>query len=311
MAENPVLREFEPDVEALLVNRVGPAREYYRVGIDECYKLAGLIRIHWRGLSGGQAVWDEIGRFFAGLKERTHEISRCESVERRRPDLGEDHARPELPGGGCPARAVRGRAAARLQAARLRGRGRGGPADADPCRGAPLPDPHRAGPAAVRPPGSRHGSWTCSARRNAGARPCDPMLWTHVSAVVPPFSGTGAVDLPVACSYDFNLAATKYFAALEEGEIPLCFLFSGTIFYEAAEGALQVTQISWEKEAYFRLSAATWRGLMDLYYPNTATSACARTSSIGSTQYRSRRGLPTWEQAMERLLSAAEEPVTP
>ena len=71
MAENPVLRDFEPDVEALLVNRVGAARECYRVGIDECYKLAGLIRIHWRGLSGGTAVWDEIGRFFTGLKERT------------------------------------------------------------------------------------------------------------------------------------------------------------------------------------------------------------------------------------------------
>ena len=67
---NPILRELEPDVEALLVNRVGETREVYRVGIDLCYHLAGLIRLHWRGLAGGQAVWDEIGRFFAGLKER-------------------------------------------------------------------------------------------------------------------------------------------------------------------------------------------------------------------------------------------------
>jgi len=70
-AANPVLREFEPDVEALLVNRVGSARDCYRLGIDECYRLVGLIRMHWRGLSGGQAVWDEIDRFFAGLKERS------------------------------------------------------------------------------------------------------------------------------------------------------------------------------------------------------------------------------------------------
>jgi hypothetical protein len=69
--ENPVLRGLEPDVEGLLVNRVGEARECYRVGIDECYKLVGLIRIHWRGLSGGTVVWDQIGRFFAGLKERS------------------------------------------------------------------------------------------------------------------------------------------------------------------------------------------------------------------------------------------------
>ena len=69
--ENPVLREMEPDVEALLVNRVGESRDYYRVGIDVCYHLVGLIRKHWRGLSGGPEVWDEIGRFFAGLKERS------------------------------------------------------------------------------------------------------------------------------------------------------------------------------------------------------------------------------------------------
>jgi hypothetical protein len=70
-AENPLLRDLEPDVEALLVNRVGGARDYFRVGIDECYKLVGLIRTKWRGLSGGQEVWGEIGRHFAGLKERS------------------------------------------------------------------------------------------------------------------------------------------------------------------------------------------------------------------------------------------------
>jgi hypothetical protein len=70
VAENPVLAELEPDVEALLVNRVGPP-EYYRVPIDECFKLVGLIRTHWRGLSGGAAVWAEISRFFTALKERS------------------------------------------------------------------------------------------------------------------------------------------------------------------------------------------------------------------------------------------------
>jgi hypothetical protein len=71
VAENPILQELQPDVEALLVNRVGQAREYYRVPIDECYKLAGIIRMHWRGLSGGAEVWDEIGKFFTSLKQRS------------------------------------------------------------------------------------------------------------------------------------------------------------------------------------------------------------------------------------------------
>ncbi len=68
--DNPLLQEMEPDVEALLVKRVGGESEYYLVPIDECYKLVGLIRAHWRGLSGGTEVWREIGQFYVGLKER-------------------------------------------------------------------------------------------------------------------------------------------------------------------------------------------------------------------------------------------------
>jgi len=72
---NPILSWMQDDVSALLVNRVGRVRgaspaEYYLVPIDECYKLVGLIRTHWRGLSGGTEVWREIGAFFAGLKKR-------------------------------------------------------------------------------------------------------------------------------------------------------------------------------------------------------------------------------------------------
>jgi hypothetical protein len=69
-AENPVLLDFEPDVEALLVNRVRESREHYRVPIDECYKLVGLLRMHWKGLSGGTEVWGEIGRYFDRLRQR-------------------------------------------------------------------------------------------------------------------------------------------------------------------------------------------------------------------------------------------------
>jgi hypothetical protein len=69
--DNPILREMQQDVEALLVNRMRGTRDYYRAGIDKCYELVGLLRSHWRGLSGGQTVWDQIGRFFAGLRGDT------------------------------------------------------------------------------------------------------------------------------------------------------------------------------------------------------------------------------------------------
>ncbi|MFN7949772.1 MAG: DUF5947 family protein [Blastocatellia bacterium] len=68
---NPQLQELEPDVEALLVNRVGSAREYFIAPMDECFRLVGLVRARWRGLSGGAEVWEEIRQFFAELKQRS------------------------------------------------------------------------------------------------------------------------------------------------------------------------------------------------------------------------------------------------
>ncbi len=70
--DNPILRELQPDVESLLVNRIGETRDHYRVGVDKCYELVGLLRTHWRGLSGGPAVWEAIRRFFADLRGAGH-----------------------------------------------------------------------------------------------------------------------------------------------------------------------------------------------------------------------------------------------
>jgi len=71
LEDMPRLRDLEPDVEALLVNRTGGQCACYRVGVDECYKLVGIVRTHWRGMSGGTEVWKQMGRFFAGLRERS------------------------------------------------------------------------------------------------------------------------------------------------------------------------------------------------------------------------------------------------
>jgi hypothetical protein len=137
-----------------------------------------------------------------------------------------------------------------------------------------------------------------------------PMPWTHVGLTLPAFTGSVEVDLPVPCSSDFAFAATKYFSALHAGDLPLCFLFSGTVFYEA-DGALQFAQVPWDKEASFRLPATTWQGLMDAYYPNGRWLHLRRDVFDKLAQFRRRAGLPTWEHALERLLSSAEEPVMP
>jgi Family of unknown function (DUF5947) len=80
-AANPLLRTLEPDVEALLVNRVRGARHHLVVPIDECYALVGLIRTRWRGLTGGKEVWEELARFFADLERRSRVASRNDIKE--------------------------------------------------------------------------------------------------------------------------------------------------------------------------------------------------------------------------------------
>lgn len=133
------------------------------------------------------------------------------------------------------------------------------------------------------------------------------MLWMHVTTVVPPFTGETYLDLQVPCSFDFSLAATQYFDALQGGDIPLCFLFSGTVFYEAdGNNGLQVAQIPWESEAKFRLSTIVWQELMELYFPNTAWLKLRRDVFDGLQQFKNHRRLPTYERALEELLMAAE-----
>jgi hypothetical protein len=138
------------------------------------------------------------------------------------------------------------------------------------------------------------------------SRTLGTLLWTHVNVVVPPFSGETTVNIPVPCTFDFNVAATKYFHGVADGEIPLAFLFSGTIFHRTEESGLRVAQISWDKEAHFRLKVQTWHQMMDLYYPNCAWLRLRRDVFDRLYQFKIRRGLPTWETTLESLLNSAE-----
>jgi hypothetical protein len=135
------------------------------------------------------------------------------------------------------------------------------------------------------------------------------MLWTHASVVVPRFTGIVLADLPVPCTFDFNVAATKYFHGVTSGDLPLCFQFSGTVFYQSGDGTLQVAPISWDKEAKYRLPVKVWKDLMDVYYPNSAWLALQRDTFEKLYQYKVREGIPTWEEALERALSALPETV--
>lgn len=128
------------------------------------------------------------------------------------------------------------------------------------------------------------------------------MLWVHSSAQVPAFDDEVMIDLPVPCSFDFNVAATKYFYGLDSDEVPLTLLLSGTIFYRDDDGRLQMDQIPWSKEADFRLPVRLWRELIDQYYPDSAWLRLDRAAFDALARYKRDHGFTSWEQALHALL---------
>jgi hypothetical protein len=133
-----------------------------------------------------------------------------------------------------------------------------------------------------------------------------PFLWTHVSTTIGKFAGTTEFDLPVECTYDFDVAGAKYLHALSEGEIPLLLLFSGTVFTRGTTG-FAAEPLSWSTETTHKLPVAVWRAMMDLYFPNSGWIRVGRDTLDGLQRFRAVRGLPTWDQAFAHLLKEAGE----
>ena len=127
------------------------------------------------------------------------------------------------------------------------------------------------------------------------------LMWHRADVVVPTFTGATTFRIPVPCSYDLELAAAKYFYSLPDGEVPLAFNFNGTVFYEE-DGRLQMSLVPWACSAEFRLPIATWRELVEHYYPQAAWVALHR-DTLAALQDRKRElELPTLDAAVARLL---------
>ncbi len=133
------------------------------------------------------------------------------------------------------------------------------------------------------------------------------LLWTHATVSVPPFTESLITDLPIVCTYDFDVVGAKYLDALREGDIPLLFLFSGTILYSREGMGVQIAQIPWDKEATFRLPVRLWREMMDRYFPNSAWLRVRRDVFDRLYRYKMQHALLTWDAALERLLSNETE----
>ncbi len=128
-----------------------------------------------------------------------------------------------------------------------------------------------------------------------------PLLWTNANVNISGFNGDTVIDIPIPCTFDFNIAITKYIYGLQGGELPLSLLFSGTVFYAGATG-MQIAQIPWERSATYKLPITVWKQMMDLHYPNTAWLCLRRDLFDRVAEYKAHYNIATWEQALERML---------
>jgi hypothetical protein len=127
------------------------------------------------------------------------------------------------------------------------------------------------------------------------------LLWTRVTLVVPAFDGETTVDLDVPCSYDLEVAASRYLDALADGDVPLELLFSGSVFYDDG-GRLQTVRLSWEKEAQYALPVRVWKETMERYFNGTAWLRLRKDSFDRLSAFKSRNALATWDDALDALL---------
>lgn len=131
------------------------------------------------------------------------------------------------------------------------------------------------------------------------------LVWTKLDLLVPAFTGTTTVPVPIAASYDLELAAAKYFYSLPDGEAPLALHFNGTIYYPGEDGGLQMVLLPWNKSIDFRMPVSVWRETIEHYYPGTAWAVLRAETLERLRQAKVERGLATIDACIENLLAEA------
>jgi Family of unknown function (DUF6084) len=131
------------------------------------------------------------------------------------------------------------------------------------------------------------------------------LVWSQLDVVVPAFTGSTTVSVPIACHYDLELAAAKYLHSLPDGEAPLALHFNGMIYYPNESGGLQVVLVPWTKSIEFRMPVSVWKETIEHYYPNTAWVALRSQTLAALQREKVQRGLATLDACLEQLLVEA------
>jgi hypothetical protein len=132
-------------------------------------------------------------------------------------------------------------------------------------------------------------------------------FWQIINIPVPAFKKETIIDINVTCSEDFGSAAGKYFYAVREGNVPLDFLFSGTLFYRSESGDLQMTMIPWEKQALYNMQASLWHQMMDAYFPNCRWLQIRKDLYERLVAYKAANKFPTLQNCLEYIVEQAAE----
>ncbi len=133
-----------------------------------------------------------------------------------------------------------------------------------------------------------------------------PIQLATVTTMVPAFTAVTETDLQVPCTYDLEVASSRYLQGLDDGTIPLLLLFSGTVFIANGDG-FSVELVPWSAEASYRMPVSVWRELVDIHFPNSAWLRCSRQTLDELSAFKARRALPTWDATLAALLAAAGE----
>ncbi|AWZ04755.1 MULTISPECIES: DUF6084 family protein [unclassified Streptomyces] len=133
-----------------------------------------------------------------------------------------------------------------------------------------------------------------------------PVQFAQVALMVPSFTGETEIDVVVPCTYDMDIAASRYFSTLEDGEAPLLMLFSGTAFTGA--GGFRVEPVPWDREASYRMPVAVWHEMVEQHFPGCGWLRLPRAVMDELLAFRSRHALASWEATVRTLLDAAAAP---
>jgi Family of unknown function (DUF6084) len=128
------------------------------------------------------------------------------------------------------------------------------------------------------------------------------LAWARVATTVPSFAGSTTFPVEVPCTYDLEVAAAKYFYAVQEGSIPLSFHFNGNIFFYGADDRLRVVPVAWSTTAKYRMPISTWRAMIAEHYPGGGWIRLSDETLAALNDRRAKRGLPSFDACVQEML---------